>query len=136
MSDISLIDANVILRYLLADHPELHLRSKTILDAVRTDGRRVLIPESVLAECVYVMQRIYQVPRAEIASKLAILLGFPGVTGEGLPILRQSLAIYADTNLSFVDTLIAAHAAARQQPVETFDKGLRRYLDLQLKSDV
>jgi hypothetical protein len=38
VSDISLIDTNVILRYLLADHPELHLRSKAILDAVPRSG--------------------------------------------------------------------------------------------------
>ena len=131
MKDTSLIDANVILRYLLADHPELHARSKTLFDAVRTGERRILIPESVLAECVYVMQRLYQIPREDIAAKLTLLLGYRGVTGDALPILRQALAIYADTRLSFVDTLIAAQAGIWQQPVETFDQDLRQYLDRQ-----
>jgi predicted nucleic acid-binding protein len=31
--------------------------------------------------------------------------------------------------LSFLDALIAATAAALRLPVETFDEGLRRYLD-------
>ena len=88
-----------------------------------------MVPESVLAECVYVMQRIYQVPRAEIAEKLTRLLGYHGIGGERVPMLCHALAIYRATSLSFVDALIASCAVALQLPVETFDDGLRKYLD-------
>lgn len=129
MTDTHLVDTNVILRYLLADHPDLHMRAKTFFDAVRTGNRRAFVSESVLAECVYVMQRIYQVPRVEIAAKLTGLLGYHGIGAERLPMLRHAIGIYGATNLSFVDALIAATAAALQLPVETFDEGLRKYLD-------
>ncbi len=130
MTATYIVDTNVVLRYLLADHPELHARAKTFFDTVRAGDGHALLPESVLAECVYVMQRIYQVPRVEITANLTTLLGFRGIVGEQVPLLRHALGIYAATNLSFVDALIAATAAARQLPVETFDDGLRRYLDL------
>jgi predicted nucleic acid-binding protein len=126
---IRIVDTNVVLRYLLADHPELHARAKTLFDAVRAGDIGAHVSESVLAECVYVMQRVYQVPRAEIAARLTDLLGFRGMAGGQISMLRQALGIYAATNLSIVDALIAATAAWRHLSVETFDEGLRKYLD-------
>jgi predicted nucleic-acid-binding protein len=129
MIDTRIVDANVILRYLLADHPVLSPRAKELFDGVRAGERGAYIPQCVLVECVYVMQRIYQVGRAEIAEKLSALLGFRGITGEQIPLLREALGLYAQTTVSFVDALIAATAAARHLGVETYDQDLQRLLD-------
>jgi predicted nucleic-acid-binding protein len=74
------------------------------------------------------MQRVYQVPRPEIAEKLTTLLGFRGIAGEQIAVLRHALALYAETNVSFVDALIAAIAIAKGLPVETYDKDLNKLL--------
>lgn len=124
----SLIDANVILRYLLADHAELHRQAKALLDDVRIGHRHIIVPESVLAECVYVMQRLYQVPRTEIAAALDGLLGYRGVAGADVPVLRRALAVYGSTRLGFADALLAARAEAMSLPVVTFDQALERFL--------
>jgi predicted nucleic-acid-binding protein len=127
--DTRIVDANVILRYLLADHPVLSPRAKELFDGVRVGERGAYVPECVLVECVYVMQRIYQVQRAEIAEKLRALLGFRGITGEQVPLLGQALGLYAQTSVSFVDALIATTAAARGLKVETYDQNLQKLLD-------
>lgn len=75
------------------------------------------------------MQRIYQVGRVEIAEKLGALLGFRGIAGEQVPLLHEALGLYAQTTVSFVDSLIAATAAARHLGVETNDKDLQKRLD-------
>lgn len=124
MTDTRIVDANVILRYLLGDHPELSPKAKAFFDGVRSGERGAHVGESVVVECVYVMQRVYQVPRAEIAEKLRALLGFRGITGEQLILLRSALALYARTNVSFVDALIAATSTAKGLPVETYDQDL------------
>jgi predicted nucleic-acid-binding protein len=126
--DTSLIDANVILRYLLADHAELHAKAKALFDDVREGRRRVIVPEAVLAECVYVMQRLYGVPRSEIANTLTDLLRYRGVAGDEIPTLRRALAIYGRTRLGFADTLLAARAVVTNLPVITFDAALERHL--------
>ena len=59
-----LIDANIILRYLLEDHPQLSEEAKKIIE----DGAFAL-PE-VLAEVVYVLKGVYKVGRREIAETL------------------------------------------------------------------
>jgi predicted nucleic-acid-binding protein len=108
VTDTGIVDANVILRYLLADHPELSAKAKDFFDGVRSGERGAYVLESVVVECVYVMQRIYQVPRQEIAEKLTDLLGFRGIGGDQIPLLRSALRLYDQTNVSFVDALIAA----------------------------
>lgn len=124
----SLIDANVILRYLLADHPELHRRARALLDDVRIGKQQIIVPEAVLAECVYVMQRLYRVPRPEIVDKLDGLLGYRGIAGADVLVLRHALAVYGKTSLGFADALLAARAAAMDLPVATFDEALERFL--------
>jgi predicted nucleic-acid-binding protein len=128
VTDTRIVDANVILRYLLSDHAELSPKAREFFDGVRAGERGAYVPESVVVECVYVMQRIYQVPRAEIAEKLTALLGFRGISGDQVPLLRSALALYAQTNVSFVDALIAAIAAAKHLPVETYDQDLIKLL--------
>ena len=59
-----LIDANVILRYLLGDHPQMSEKAKKVIEA-----GAFTLPE-VLAEVVYVLKGIYKVERAEIAKVL------------------------------------------------------------------
>jgi predicted nucleic-acid-binding protein len=128
VTDTSIVDANVILRYLLGDHPELSSRAKAFFDGVRAGERGAYVAESVIVECVYVMQRVYNIPRNEITESLTILLGFRGIVGEQTALLRHALALYAETNVSFVDALIAATAINKELPVETYDKDLEKLL--------
>lgn len=131
MSDTSIVDANVILCYLLADHPELSRKAKAFFDGVRSGERGAYVSESVV-ESVYVMQRVYAVPREEIAEKLSTLIGLPGICGDQIPVLHGALELYARTNVSFVDALIAAMAEVKQLPVETYDEGLIKLLSQSL----
>jgi predicted nucleic acid-binding protein len=48
-----LIDANGVLRYLLRDDDALFKKASALLDRVKSGEEAVVIPESVLAECVY-----------------------------------------------------------------------------------
>lgn len=59
-----LINANVILRYLLSDHPEFSEKArKTIAEGTHT------LPE-VMGEVVYVRKGVYKVERSEIRSAI------------------------------------------------------------------
>lgn len=50
-------DANVILRYLLADHPEFSPQAAEFFEQVRRGEATAFIPEGVLVECVYVLMK-------------------------------------------------------------------------------
>ncbi len=55
---MSLIDANVVLRYLLDDHAELSVRAAEILEQ-----HTVTLPIEVACEVVYVLQKVYAIVR-------------------------------------------------------------------------
>ena len=59
MKNILVIDANVILRYLLNDHPEHFEKASAIFEAVKEGQTLVYLPEGVLVECVYVLLCLY-----------------------------------------------------------------------------
>ena len=64
----TLVDANVVLRYILHDDEALYPTAEQTM----REGA-YLLPE-VLAEVVYVLFGVYSVPRAELASRLQVLV--------------------------------------------------------------
>ncbi len=62
---MKIVDANVVLRYLLNDTEPLAEKATEILE-----NNEVFVPTEVIAEIVYVLEGIYQVKRETIASTL------------------------------------------------------------------
>ena len=118
----SLVDTNVILRYLLADHPQLYEKAKDLFEKVRFGSEKVIILESVLTECVYVLMKFYKVPKKEAADKLSSLLRYRGVANEDKSILLEALVIFAIQNIDMVDAILLARARIGQYNLISFDK--------------
>ena len=122
----SVVDANAIVRYLLADNAEQFARAKSFFERVRKGTQPAYIPESVVAETVYVLSKVYGVGRKEIAEKLSALLDYRGISEENRTILRTALSLFRDRNVDFVDALVAATARARGWRTFSFDRDLER----------
>jgi predicted nucleic-acid-binding protein len=120
-----LVDANVILRYLLRDDEPLFEKASDILEKVRTGEETVVILESVLAECVYVLLKVYGVDRSAIADKLTGLLDYKGVANLDRQDLVDSMKLFGQTRLSFVDCLLCAKSRNNAMPMVTFDQELK-----------
>ena len=118
-----LIDANVILRYLLDDHEELSPKAAQIIE----EREALLLPE-VACEVVYVLQKVYKVGRPEIQEHLSALIVSQLVRVEQAEVLLKALACYAATSLDFVDALLWAHHAVDHDEVLTFDRQLGKHL--------
>jgi predicted nucleic-acid-binding protein len=120
------VDANVILRYLLDDDPQLAEKAAKILEQ-----GQVHVPFEVMAEVVYVMQGVYKVSRQEISTVLTRFIMLPNVTTSSEPVLREALLIYADKGLDFVDSLLCSYSVIEGVQVETFDKKLKKIISEQ-----
>lgn len=118
---MTLIDTNIILRYLLNDHPEMSGKSKEILQ-----NDSVMILTQVVAEAVYVLGGVYHSGRAEIAAALHEVFSLENVQIENEEITILAVDEYARSNLDFVDLLLYAHHSVAGLDVKTFDKGLLR----------
>jgi len=122
----SVVDANAIITLLLGSGGRADFeRTRAFFEPVRQGTAVAYIPAAVLAECVYVLTRIYKVARMEAASSLLELLDYRGVETES-PAVRRALALYRDRNVDFVDALVASIAQDRGWRVFSFDRDLER----------
>ena len=117
---MNLIDANVILRYLLNDNAEMAESAKIAIQ----DGAWTIC--AVIAEVVYVLAGIYKAPRQDIERFLFTLLCEIEIADK--PILISALHHYATTRLDFVDCVLLAYNQDAQTNVITFDKDLQKRL--------
>jgi len=116
----TLVDANVVLRYMLHDDDKLFpIAERAIRDGV------YLLPE-VLTEVVYVLLGVYSVPREELASRLQLLVD--EVQSEHPDVLKMALSNFGMTKLDFVDCLLATYNSKLGDQVATFDRKLNRLL--------
>lgn len=115
-----LIDANVVLRYLLCDHPQMSEKAKNIIK----DGAFTL-PE-VLAEVVYVLKGVYKVERTEIAATLMEFLD--EIIVDNQETMCEALSLFSETSLDFVDCILIARHKVLGDNVISFDKKLNKML--------
>lgn len=124
--EVSLPDTNAILRYLLADNKDLHEKARDLFEKVRVGEAAVLLLESVLVECVYVLTKFYGVPRQEAARTLKGLVGYRGVTNNDKRDLAEALALFGETTFDIVDCLLCVKAKNCDLILFTFDKALAK----------
>jgi predicted nucleic acid-binding protein len=121
-----LVDANWILRYLLRDDEALFSKASAVLEKAKTGDEKVIIPESVLAECIYVLIKVYQVDRCTIADKFRDLFYYKGVINPDKKDLIDALLLFGETNLSIVDCILCARSRNHNLSLLTFDKRLQK----------
>jgi predicted nucleic-acid-binding protein len=119
------IDANIILRYILEDHAELSLKAKNIISE-----NIVETPIEVLCEVVFVLTRIYDIARKDIADTL---LDFYENTNCILPhreAVIKGIEYFGNQNLDFVDCILAGYYEAENTAIQTFDTKLEKLLTI------
>lgn len=123
-----IVDANVILRFLLHDDDEQFTIAKSFFDDVKIGWKGAVILESVLVETVYVLLKVYKVPKKEIAEALKNLLSFKGIANKDKEEFIEALNVYNyGNNLSIVDCLIYVKSKKLKTDILTFDKDLKKY---------
>lgn len=118
---MEIVDANVVLRYLLKDHKQFYKKSRQILEK-----RRVYLPLEVTAEIVYVLEKVYEVPRIKITEALTRLLDYANISSADSDVLHAALNIYSSDNIDFVDTLLVGYNRIHQHQIHTFDKKVKK----------
>jgi predicted nucleic-acid-binding protein len=125
LAKVYLIDTNVILRYLLDDHEKFSPKAKAFMKRVSQEKAKAEIPVVVIAECVYVMEKFYKIPRGEITDTLSRLFNFSGMVNSDKSAILEALLKYKATNADIVDCLLAA-LSAPDRVVVSFDKDFEK----------
>jgi predicted nucleic acid-binding protein len=121
------LDANVILRHLLGDHPEHSPRATAYIGRIERGEERVRTADTVVMEAVFTLDRSYRRPRELIQAGLLPILELPGVNLPDKRLYRRAFDFYVNLNISFAD---AYHAALMEragiQGIASFDRHFDR----------
>jgi predicted nucleic-acid-binding protein len=79
----------------------------------------------VIVECIYVMEKYYQIPKSEISTKLSGILSFSGIVNPDRSETLEALLKYNSTNIDIVDCILAAHSSP-EKVVVSFDKDMKK----------
>jgi predicted nucleic acid-binding protein len=95
-----IIDANVILRFFLEDDEDQFLKAKAFMQRLEVAREDALITEIAFAEVVWVLNKVYGIPRREISDKFSKMLNYKGIkTILDKGIFIDSLRLYAEQYL-------------------------------------
>lgn len=125
----NLPDTNSLIRYLTRDDEPLYLRAKQFFDNVREGSARAVILESVIAECVYILTKIYKAPRGKVAESLTDILHYKGIVNRDRKELIRALVLFSERNIDIVDSILCAKAAGADMRLFSFDAELNKLSD-------
>jgi predicted nucleic acid-binding protein len=121
------VDANVILRFLVGDPPDISEQSAHLFQAVEDRTLTLVLDDIVVAEVVWVLGSYYRLAAREIASVLRGFLLQDGIEALDRDTLLLALTLYETKNVDFADSLLAARMLERGIPaVFSFDKHFDR----------
>lgn len=120
--NMQLLDANVILRYLLNDHAEMSLKARDCISS----GNTYTKPE-VISEVIYVLEKVYRINKNGICASIHSLLDDISCTEKEC--ILCAVDIYASVSLDFVDCLLIAYHRINNENIFSFDKKLNKHLD-------
>ncbi len=118
------LDANVILRYLLADDDDQHIISKNIIEG----SNDIFILDGVVVEIVYVLTKTYGIDRKLASDKMVELFEQKRFYFENKTLIMDSLDIFKKRDLDFVDCMLCACKKLKNAEIFTFDKKLLKCL--------
>jgi predicted nucleic-acid-binding protein len=122
---VYLIDTNVVLRYLLGDHPEFSPKAEAFMFDVSKGVKKAEILDIVIVECIYVMEKYYEIPKTEIVEKLSGILNFSGIVNPDRSEILEALLKYENSNIDIVDCILATRSSP-EKVVISFDKDMKK----------
>jgi predicted nucleic-acid-binding protein len=104
----------------------LYTKAKDFFDKVKNGNTKAIILESVIAECIYVLTKIYQVPKDKAARSLSDILHYKGIANDDQKELIRALSFFSEQGLDIVDCILCAKAVESGDHLFTFDAELNK----------
>lgn len=121
-----ILDANVIIRFLLADHPQLSRKAKEFFQKAEEGKILLYIDEVVAAETVWVLTSFYKVRRVDVVHKLEAIFVQEWMVNPRKHILQEALTLFGEQHIAYIDAWILAVSHAENIPLATFDTQLAK----------
>jgi len=122
LTTVNSLDTNIVLRFLLNDNPnQANLATKLITNEI------CYITDVVLVEVTFVLEKVFELSRADVHELILSFLGFSSIVYNTL-FINQVFALYKEqSKLSVVDCYVTCEAQSYQNELFTFDKALAKH---------
>lgn len=115
------IDANIIIRYLVKDSPQ---QVKRIKKLIKEGKEKFILTDVTVAEIVWVLQSYYEQSKEEIAEKIISLLDTPVFMADK-PLLTRAINYFQEYSLDYIDAYLIAFAQENHgEGILSFDKSI------------
>lgn len=97
------LDTNIILRFILQDHPIYSPKAESILNKIDNKEVKVCLSWLVIFEIVFVLQNSHNLKREDITQKLLPILSLENVIFEQKQLLNLTFEYYISKKISLAD---------------------------------
>jgi predicted nucleic-acid-binding protein len=113
----------VVIRHLIGDPPEMATRATKAL----ASSDELLLADLIVAECVYVLESFYELPRERVAELMRAAIALPTIKTLDPATLLRALEVYEVDRLDFAEAYLVAQAEATGvDTILSFDKSIDR----------
>ena len=126
MTKTILVDANVIIRFLLNDHKALSPLAKSIFLKAQQRKIRIYLDEVVIAEVIWTLSSFYKIKKTDLVDRLEKFIFQDWITNPRKKLILDSLHLFYSSNLDYIDCWMFTVSQAQGINLETFDKDLKK----------
>lgn len=121
------IDANIIIRFLVSDQEEKIEKIKKLFE----DGKEKLILTDVtVAEIIWVLSSYYKQEKEEIVEEIISLLEVPTVVSNK-SLLTQALSYFREYPIDYIDAYLLAYTKENNlQGIVSYDKSIDKVKEI------
>lgn len=118
-----IIDTNALISFVTDRNPEQQMKITPLFESAAHLKSAILCHQHVLTEFIYVMDRVYSVPKVEIGRMIAAFIEMPGIEIIHRVDFNTLLSFWPDPLPDFGDALIASVGKTMKgSSIVTFDR--------------
>jgi predicted nucleic-acid-binding protein len=125
-----LLDANVLVRFLVQDDDRQGPAAAALFEAAERRELRLHLDCLAVAEAVYVLVGRYRRRRLEVVNALLAIIESACVETANADVVTDALKRFASANVDFADAWLAARAAKVGDGVASFDRDLDKFKNI------
>lgn len=114
-------DANTMIRCVMGDDDK---KIKELQEIRQT--QKIVYTLEVIAEVVYVVTKVYNVPRQACSEAILSFLKARNIVCRNGAVAERALALYAENSLDFVDNILLAYHQVLGMTIYSYDKKLMK----------
>lgn len=115
------VDANIIIRYLVGDSPSQVEKIKKLLTSSK---EKLILTDVTLAEIVWVLGSYYEQSREEIADKILSLLDIPLFVSDK-SLINRAIYYFREYNFDYIDAYLIAYSQENKASgILSFDRSI------------